>query len=115
MNSKITQRLLKFTDLNDIGKKENAVKEVLQEIILYALSKTDFFSYATFYGGTALRIFYNLDRYSEDLDFSLYNPNKEFKLENYFASIKEIMAEFGIECVIQWKEKSFATLVDSAF
>ena len=85
MNSKITQRLLKFTDLNDIGKKENAVKEVLQEIILYALSKTDFFSYATFYGGTALRIFYNLDRYSEDLDFSLYNPNKEFKLRKLFC------------------------------
>lgn len=48
-----------------------ALREIMQEITLAALSRTDFFEKAAFYGGTALRIFYGLDRFSEDLDFSL--------------------------------------------
>ena len=55
--------------------RKNAMKEIIQEIILCSLSRTDFFKYAAFYGGTALRIFYGLDRFSEDLDFSLKEPN----------------------------------------
>ena len=53
----------------------SALREIMQEITLAALSRTDFFEKAAFYGGTALRIFYGLDRYSEDLDFSLLQPN----------------------------------------
>ena len=65
----------------------SALREIMQEITLAALSRTDFFEKAAFYGGTALRIFYGLDRYSEDLDFSLLQPNTNFSIEPYFESI----------------------------
>ena len=65
--------LKKYTINNQIDE-ENAIKEIIQEIILCALSRANFFDEAAFYGGTALRIFYGLDRFSEDLDFSLIKP-----------------------------------------
>src|SRR5690554_7485951 len=64
-----------------IEDKKNAMKEVVQEIVLASLSKTDFFKNAAFYGGTALRIFYGLDRFSEDLDFTLLTPDVSFSLD----------------------------------
>ena len=54
------------------------MKEIMQEIVLCGLSLAGFFKEAAFYGGTALRIFYGLDRFSEDLDFSLEEKNEEF-------------------------------------
>jgi hypothetical protein len=57
-----------------LEEKENALKEVVQEIALLGLSRTDFFSKAAFYGGTCLRLFYGLPRFSEDLDFALKQP-----------------------------------------
>lgn len=61
---------------------ENALKEIVQEVALMGLSRSDFFSKAAFYGGTALRIFYGLPRYSEDLDFSLEVPDDAFAKKN---------------------------------
>ena len=58
----------------------SALREIMQEIALAGLSRTDFFEKAAFYGGTALRIFYGLDRFSEDLDFSLLEVNPDFSL-----------------------------------
>ncbi len=57
----------------------SALREIMQEVTLAALSRTDFFEKAAFYGGTALRIFYDLDRFSEDLDFSLLEANTVFR------------------------------------
>ena len=65
----------------------DALREIMQEITLAGLSRTDFFEKAAFYGGTALRIFYNLDRFSEDLDFSLLKEDPNFSLEPYFSRI----------------------------
>ncbi len=65
----------------------SALREIMQEIALAGLSRTDFFEKAAFYGGTALRIFYGRDRFSEDLDFSLLEEDAGFSLEPYFASI----------------------------
>ena len=65
----------------------SALREIMQEIALAGLSRTDFFEKAAFYGGTALRIFYSLDRFSEDLDFSLMEKNPDFSLEPYFTAI----------------------------
>ena len=56
----------------------NALKEIMQEIALLGLWRARFFEHAAFYGGTALRILYNLDRFSEDLDFTLLKSNKNF-------------------------------------
>ena len=62
----------------------DALREIMQEIALAGLQSAGFFEKAAFYGGTALRIFYNLDRFSEDLDFSLLEPDEKFSLEPYF-------------------------------
>ena len=61
----------------------SALREIMQEIALAGLSRTNFFEQAAFYGGTALRIFYGLDRYSEDLDFSLIHPDCHLSLKVY--------------------------------
>ena len=69
MNTAIEQ-MLKNYRIENIYDQKNAMKEIMQEIVLCGLSRAGFFQKAAFYGGTALRIFYGLDRFSEDLDFS---------------------------------------------
>jgi predicted nucleotidyltransferase component of viral defense system len=93
----------------------SAMREIMQEITLAALSRTDFFDKAAFYGGTALRIFYGLDRFSEDLDFSLLEANPNFSLEPYFIAIVSEFESFGIQVSIREKEKKSKTAIESAF
>lgn len=93
----------------------SALREIMQEIALAGLSRTDFFEKAAFYGGTALRIFYGLDRFSEDLDFSLLESNSAFSLEPYFdAIVKEFEAQ-GMSVSIREKDKKIKSAVESAF
>ena len=73
--SVLIEQMLKSYDVENIYDRKNAMKEIMQEIVLCGLSRAGFFKEAAFYGGTALRIFYGLDRFSEDLDFSLVNTN----------------------------------------
>lgn len=98
-----------------IDEKKSAVKEVLQELILYALSEAGFFEKAAFYGGTALRIFYGLDRYSEDLDFSLIAPDQDFDLNAYIPALQKAMDNLGLKVEIQKKEKTADSPIQSAF
>ena len=93
----------------------DALREIMQEITLAGLSRSGFFEKAAFYGGTALRIFYGLDRYSEDLDFSLLESNPEFSLEPYFQAIIEEFASLGITVSLKEKQKSIESNVESAF
>jgi len=93
----------------------SALREIMQEITLAALSRTDFFEQAAFYGGTALRIFYGLDRYSEDLDFSLLKPDSNFSIEPYFKAVIDEFNALGLTVSIQEKKKTKQTAVDSAF
>jgi predicted nucleotidyltransferase component of viral defense system len=95
--------------------KQNATHEVMQEIVLAGLYKAGFFDRAAFYGGTCLRIFYGLQRFSEDLDFSLLQPDENFALENYFDSIIAEFKVLGKEVVINKKKKTTQTNVESAF
>ena len=95
--------------------KRNFVKEVMQEITLCALSKAGFFDVAAFYGGTALRIFYGLDRFSEDLDFSLMMKNKDFDLSTYVPSLKRIVQSFGLNVEVEIKHKTLDSAIQSAF
>lgn len=92
-----------------------ALREIMQEIALAGLSRTDFFEKAAFYGGTALRIFYNLDRFSEDLDFSLLEVNRDFSLDPYFPAIISEFKAMGITVNIQEKDKKIPTSIESAF
>lgn len=93
----------------------SAIREIMQEIALAGLQRSGFFEKAAFYGGTALRIFYGLDRYSEDLDFSLLTRDKEFALEIYFDAIVSEFRALGMAVVISEKKKERKTSIDSAF
>lgn len=93
----------------------DALREIMQEIALAGLQRAGFFEKAAFYGGTALRIFYNLDRFSEDLDFSLLEPDDKFSLEPYFEAVVKEFEALGISVSIQEKKKSTASNVESAF
>src|SRR5674476_597742 len=93
----------------------NAQHEVMQQIALAGLYRGGFFNKAAFYGGTCLRIFYGLQRFSEDMDFSLLQQNVDFKLEDYFEPIKTEFNALGREVVINKKEKKNQTNVESAF
>jgi predicted nucleotidyltransferase component of viral defense system len=93
----------------------SALREIMQEITLAGLSRTDFFEHAAFYGGTCLRIFYGLDRYSEDLDFSLLHPNSDFSIEPYFQPILDEFKSLGLTVSIKEKKNITHTAIDSAF
>jgi len=93
----------------------SALREIMQEITLAGLSRTDFFEKAAFYGGSALRIFYGLDRYSEDLDFSLIKPDSNFSIEPYFNAILSEFKSLGLTVSIKEKKKTKQTTIDSAF
>ena len=93
----------------------NALHEVMQQIALSGLYRGGFFNKAAFYGGTCLRIFYQLQRFSEDMDFSLLHADKNFTLEDYFEPIFSEFKSLGRDVVINKKEKKNQTNIESAF
>ena len=92
-----------------------ALREVVQSIVLIGLSRANFFAKASFYGGTALRIFYGLNRFSEDLDFTLNEVNESFTLKPYIKSIKEVALSYGFNINVEIKSKKINTPIESAF
>ena len=114
MNSTI-EEMLKYYQTNNLTDKKNAMKEIIQEIVLCGLSRAGFFNKAAFYGGTALRIFYGLNRFSEDLDFSLTNPEPDFDLSSYFPVLKKEVTSWGLNVDISLKEKNTDSAIRSAF
>lgn len=93
----------------------NALQEMIQEIALEGLARAKFFEKAAFYGGTCLRILHQLDRFSEDLDFSLLEPDPGFKLEPYLKSVELHLKSYGFDIAILKKEKTRESAVLSAF
>jgi predicted nucleotidyltransferase component of viral defense system len=94
---------------------EIALREIMQEIALAGLAQSNFFERAAFYGGTALRIFHDLPRFSEDLDFSLLDVEPNFSLDLYLDGMREQFSALGMQVSIKEKEKSRITHIDSAF
>jgi predicted nucleotidyltransferase component of viral defense system len=94
---------------------ERAIREILQEIALVGLWRGKFFEHAAFYGGTALRIIYGLDRFSEDLDFTLLDKNRHFDWRLFERSVVEELESFGFTVSFSEKEKHVETAVKSAF
>lgn len=109
------ETMLNRYSINNTNDYHQALREIMQEIALAGLYRGGFFEKAAFYGGTALRIFYQLDRFSEDLDFSLLKPNDSFSLAPYFAAIEKEFQALGIEVDIKEKTKKQKTAVESAF
>ena len=93
----------------------NAEQEVCQKIALAGLHRGGFFDHAAFYGGTCLRLFHGLPRFSEDMDFSLIEKRDDIHLENYFDAIREEFHIAGFDVTITKKEKKAFGKVESAF
>lgn len=107
--------MLKEHDLSNVDSQRNAAYEVIQQVVLSGLYRSGFFKQAAFYGGTCLRIFHNLGRYSEDMDFSLLEKNQDFHFEDYFPAIIEEAKILGREVTITKKDKLTSGKVESAF
>ncbi|MCI7728127.1 MAG: nucleotidyl transferase AbiEii/AbiGii toxin family protein [Bacteroidales bacterium] len=115
MMNDIYNKMLSAYDLSTEQQKRNAIFEVNQQIILSGLYNGGFFDKAAFYGGTCLRIFYNLQRFSEDMDFSLLSPDENFDFTYYFPFIIDQFALVGRNVEITKKEKKNFGKVESAF
>lgn len=90
-------------------------QEVMQLIALSGLARGGFFEKAAFYGGTCLHLFYGMERFSEDMDFSLLSPDPKFDFESYFSAIREEFAIAGKEVEMQLKHKGKPSSIESAF
>lgn len=94
---------------------QNAVREIAQEIALLGLWRTPFYDHAAFYGGSALRIFHGLQRFSEDLDFSLLQAKPNFSLKPYLGAVADELAAWGFEFRAEGLEKNNTSPIESAF
>lgn len=114
MNTMIDQ-MIKVHQVETLYDQKNAMKEVIQEISLCGLSRAGFFNRAAFYGGTALRVFYELDRFSEDLDFSLMTNDEKFDITKYFPMLEKEVKAYGLNLEISEKQKTQDSNIRSAF
>lgn len=111
----IIKRMLQPYNTATQAEAERAVREILQEIALIGLWRGKFFEHAAFYGGTALRILYGLDRFSEDLDFTLLQNNSAFEWSIFEKNVVEELKSFGFGVTFIEKKKQFENEVRSAF
>ncbi len=111
----VINQMLKQYNPQTVYDKKNSIKEIVQEIMLCGLSRAGFFKTAAFYGGTALRIFYGLDRFSEDLDFSLKVSNPTFDFAEYIPTLEKEVRSYGLNFRVEVKEKSKDSDIKSAF
>jgi predicted nucleotidyltransferase component of viral defense system len=93
----LRKRLQQYSAANAL-QEEQALKEILQEVALYALWRGGFFDIAAFQGGTSLRILHGLPRFSEDLNFILLKADPAFQSSHYFESLADVLAQFGVRC-----------------
>ena len=100
MNEIITEKLHEY-NIQTAEEELNAIKEIAQEIILYALSKTSFFNHAHFCGGTALRIIHGLNRFSEDLDFTTNVVENDFQFNDYMDEVLLTLKQYGLDMKIK--------------
>jgi predicted nucleotidyltransferase component of viral defense system len=114
MNEAVKVMLQRY-NCDSISEYENALKEIIQEIALLGLWRSKFFEKAAFYGGSALRILYGLNRFSEDLDFSLLQKDIHFSLGDYCSAVADELKSFGFSVSVEKKEKKLETNIDSAF
>lgn len=114
MNAALQQMLSKYPR-SSADEGVNALREVLQELALLGLWRGKFFEQTAFYGGTALRILYGLDRFSEDMYFSLLQPDADFSLERYLPYVERELQSWGFHATVEAKTKTADSAVESAF
>ena len=113
--NELYEKMLSAYDQSTDTARRNAVYEVSQQIVLAGLADGGFFDKAAFYGGTCLRIFHGLNRFSEDMDFTLLKEDNSFYFEHYFQPIIDQFALVGRKVEINKKEKKIFGKVESAF
>jgi len=114
MNEAITRMLNRY-ECQSVEEYVRALREIMQEIVLLGLWRSRFFDKAAFYGGTALRILYGMDRFSEDLDFSLLRQMTDFDLSRYSVAVERELRSFGLDVKVTTREKKVESSVQSAF
>jgi predicted nucleotidyltransferase component of viral defense system len=114
MNEAVASMLQRY-ECNSAQDYRQALREILQEIALLGLWRSKFFERAAFYGGTALRILYGSDRFSEDLDFSLLSPDEGFDFAKYLTSLQKEVNAFGFDVHVEPRRKAAGGAVQSAF
>lgn len=114
MNQAVLNMLDRYA-CRSAGDYENALREIFQELALLGLWRGRFFEHAAFYGGTALRILHGLDRFSEDMDFTLLRPDADFEFSSYCLYVEKELEAWGFPVQVTVKEKSVNSAVESAF
>ena len=114
MNEIIKQMLATYV-IKSVSDSLWAWRAIIQQVALLGLWRSKFFEKAAFYGGSALRIIYGIDRFSEDLDFSLLQTEPRFSLLDYSQSLKRELLSFGFNVEIESKVKRELTTIQSAF
>ncbi len=114
MHEAITDMMNRY-DCRTVADHTHALREILQEVALLGLWRSKFFEKAAFYGGTSLRILHGLDRFSEDMDFTLLEASSDFDLGAYGRAMEKELQAFGFEVSVQRKIKTRPGAVQSAF
>lgn len=94
--------------------KINHLREFLQILILKIIYDTGYFKNLSFVGGTALRILYDLRRFSEDLDFSLMQKF-HFDFQGFSKSIKSYLEGYGLEVEFKTQDKKIIQNIEIRF
>ena len=115
MNNSVFDRMMSQYPQKTAGDRRNATYEVMQQVVLAGLYRGGFFEHAAFYGGTCLRLFHGVERYSEDMDFSLLKKNENFSLERFFPAIIDECRLLGRNVEITRKDRRSFGKVESAF
>ena len=114
MHEALAQMIAKY-ECQRLEDTVRALREIMQEIALLGLWRSKFFENAAFYGGTAMRVLYRLDRFSEDLDFSLLKPIKNFDISKYLAALQKELEAFGFDVRAEQRNKAVKSAIQSAF
>lgn len=114
MNQAIA-RMLERYELRSVDDYVRALREILQEVALLGLWRAKFFEKTAFYGGTSLRILYGLDRFSEDLDFTLLASSPKFNISGYFEILEREIGSYGFDVSLSKRQKRTESAVQSAF
>ena len=115
MNDAMRSMMREYGPVKNPTDEINALREIVQRVTLLGLHRGGFFAEASFYGGTALRLLYNLDRFSEDMDFCLNKPNARFTIAPFFESITSELERYGLEARVEEKNSGPEVSIESAF
>lgn len=114
MNVNPLYSLLDSRNATNAQEYRQALRVIIQKLCLLGLWRGTFFEHAAFYGGTALSILHGLDRFSEDLDFSLLKADPDFHLSFYLDFVDRELKAWGISAKIGIVQKN-ESKIESAF